>query len=62
MSKEVIYHLLHSEILRLLEGWGRRDLALDVERRGQGHPVYDFLDRALSPILRGIRRRKLSMA
>jgi len=26
MSKEVIYSLLHSEVLRLLEGWGRRDL------------------------------------
>lgn len=48
MSKEVIYSLLHSEVLRLLEGWGRRDLALEVERRGQSHPIYDFLDRALT--------------
>jgi hypothetical protein len=48
MSKEVIYLLLHSEVLRLLEGWGRRDLSLEVERRGQSHPIYDFLDRALS--------------
>jgi hypothetical protein len=48
MSKEVIYFLLHSEVIRLLEGWGYRNLALEVERRGQSHPIYDFLDRAFS--------------
>jgi len=48
MSQEVIYSHLHSEVIKSLEGWGYRNLALEVERRGQSHPIYDFLDRALS--------------
>lgn len=48
MSKEVIFFMLHSEVLRILEGWGLHRLALDVERSGASHPVYDYLDRAFS--------------
>ncbi|ABL88481.1 conserved hypothetical protein [Pyrobaculum islandicum DSM 4184] len=48
MSREVIFQLLHPEVLKLLESWGYRRLAVDVERNGMAHPIYDFLDRAFS--------------
>jgi hypothetical protein len=48
VSREVIFFMLHSEVLRILESWGLNRLALDVERGGASHSVYDYLDRALS--------------
>jgi hypothetical protein len=48
MSKEVIYFMLHTEVLRLLEEMGQRRLALEVERAGMSHDIYDFLDKAFS--------------
>lgn len=50
MSREVIFELLHQEVLKLLESWGHRNLALEVERRGESHDVYAFLDDAFSKL------------
>lgn len=48
MSREVIFALLHAEVLQLLERWGHRSLALQVERLGERHDIYGHLDRAFS--------------
>ncbi|AAL63302.1 MULTISPECIES: hypothetical protein [Pyrobaculum] len=48
MSKEVIYYMLHSQVIRILESLGAHKLALEVERAGMGHEIYDYLDRAFS--------------
>lgn len=50
MSRLVIFELLHPEVVRLLESWGHRGLALEVERRGESHEVYSFLDDAFSKL------------
>lgn len=48
MSKLDIYLLLHSEVIKTLEQMGYGRLALEVERLGASHPIYDSLDRAFS--------------
>lgn len=48
MSRLVIFDLLHGEVIRLLESWGERRLATEVERAGESHDVYTFLDKAFS--------------
>jgi len=48
VSRLVIFDLLHSEVIRLLESWGERRLAAEVERAGESHDVYTFLDKAFS--------------
>jgi len=48
VSRLVIFDLLHGEVIRLLESWGERRLAVEVERAGESHDVYTFLDKAFS--------------
>lgn len=48
MSKWEIYQLLHAEVIRTLEAMGQYRLALEVERLGPSHPIYDDLDKAFS--------------
>jgi len=48
VSRLVIFDLLHGEVIRLLERWGERRLASEVERAGKSHDVYTFLDKAFS--------------
>ena len=48
MSKLVLYMLLHSEILKLLEKEGYYNISISVERYGINHEIYDFLDKLFS--------------
>lgn len=48
MSREVIFHLLHPEVIKILEKMGQSSLAVEVERAGERHDVYDFLDKSFS--------------
>jgi len=48
VSRLVIFDLLHGEVIRLLESWGERRLASEVEKAGESHDVYTFLDKAFS--------------
>jgi len=41
MSRLEIFTLLHSEIIRILESMNERNLALEVEKRGINHEIYD---------------------
>jgi len=48
MSREVVFKMLHEQVIKLLEKMGDWRLAAEVEREGEAHEVYTFLDRALS--------------
>jgi len=48
MSRLEIFTLLHSEVLRILEDMGQNMLAVEVERMGMNHDIYNYLDRRFS--------------